>query len=56
MGQDGQEYFGAHWLKCEICAPRGASCVLFSVPTGCSSMCAGRHEAERGGTTGRNGQ
>lgn len=56
MGQDGQEYFGAHWLKCEICAPRGASCVLFSVPTGCSSVRAGRHEAERGGATGRNGQ
>lgn len=21
MGQDGQEYFGAHWLKPEICKP-----------------------------------
>lgn len=56
MGQDGQEYFGAHWLKCEICKPCSASCVLFLAPTGCSCMCAGRHKAEWEGMTGRNGQ
>lgn len=28
-GQDGQEYFGAHWLKPEICKPCSASCFLF---------------------------
>lgn len=39
MGQDGQEYFGAHWLKPEICKPCSASCFLFSVSSGCSCMC-----------------
>lgn len=56
MGQDGQEYFGVHWLKCEICKPCSASCVLFLAPTGCSCMCAGRHKAEWEGMMGRNGQ
>lgn len=39
MGQDGQEYFGAHWLKPEICKPCRASCFLFSVSSGCSRVC-----------------
>lgn len=45
MGQDGQEYFGAHWLKPEVCKPCSASCFLFSVSSGCSpdvSRTAGR--------------
>lgn len=46
MGQDGQEYFGACWLKCEICKPCSASCVLFLALTGCSYMYAGRHKVE----------
>lgn len=52
MGQDGQEYFGAHWLKPEICKPCSASCFLFSVSSGCSCMCAGQHDGGRviGGT------
>lgn len=34
MGRDGQEYFGARWLECEICKPCSASCVLFLAPAG----------------------
>ena len=56
MGRDGQEYFGARWLECEICKPCSASCVLFSAPTGCSRMCAGRQKAEWERRTGRNEQ
>lgn len=34
VGRDGQEYFGAWWLECEICKPRSASCVLFLAAAG----------------------
>lgn len=52
-GQDGQEYFGAHWLKPEICKPCSASCFLFWVSSGCSCVCvAGQQDSGRviGGT------
>lgn len=56
MGQDGQECFGACWLKCEICKPCSASCVLFLAITGCSYMYAGRNKVEWDGMIGRTGQ
>lgn len=38
-GQDGQGYFGARWLKPEICKPCSASCFLFSVSSARCSVC-----------------
>lgn len=53
MGRDGQEYFGAWWLECEICKPCSASCVLFSAPTGVPACVQGdRRQSGKGGSVG----
>lgn len=53
MGWDGQEYFGARWLECEICKPCSASCVLFLAPAGVPACVQGdRRLSGTGGLAG----
>lgn len=53
MGRDGQEYFGARWLECEICKPCSASCVLFLAPAGVPACVQGnRRLCGKGGLVG----